>query len=172
MVTARNVSWTLSALGFAVLIIALIGLRENLRGSVRHGENPNGSWLVTVMPEPAQVDLPRMSAFKALITLTEDGTLVESDIAPRGGFYELATSGHGNWTKVAPRSFTFTFVKLLTDGAGNFRGTMRADETFDLSLGGDDYVGTGQLRIFDSTDKLTASYVTKTQAKRIEVELR
>jgi len=153
------------------ILVAVFIVWSRSNGTTLHGGNPDGSWMVTLIPTSGPPGILLPASFKALITMTEDGRLMETDLSPFS-LPQLSTTGHGEWTKISNREFGLTYVKLLSDETGIFRGTVKVRETIQLSLAEDEYTGEGDLEFLDPDGNVTLSFSTKTQAKRIEVELR
>lgn len=164
----KRLTTSLVVVGVTIGLVALWGFGDGSSAKM-HGDNLQGSWVVTVTPAQSPSGLS-LQSYKALITFTEDGGVMETAVLPPS-LPQPATAGHGEWTKTGMRSFAFTYVKLLSDGQGNFTGTMRVSESLEPSLSLDDYRGVGKVEILDPTGKVTASFDTTTQATRIHVEL-
>lgn len=165
----KRSAWILLTAGATALLITMVGVWSSLKSASLHGGNPDGSWIVTVTPSgPPNAPLP--PPFQALITFTEEGSLVQTDVA-LSSLTQSSTTGHGEWTRVAPRSFAMKFMKLLSDATGRLRGTMKVRETIELSLAEDEYSGTGTIELLDLNGKVIASFNTATRAKRIQAEL-
>jgi hypothetical protein len=103
--------------------------------------------------------------------MTTEGRVMESDVMPPS-LPQVSTPGHGEWTRVSNREFGLTYLKLLSDGAGNFQGVMKINETITLDLSGTKYTGEGTLELLDPEGNVTASFGVATQATVIFVELR
>jgi hypothetical protein len=136
-----------------------------------HGGNPDGSWVVSITPTSGPPGTPPPPPYLALITMTTEGRVMETDIMPPC-LAPSSTPGHGEWTKVAPRGFALTYLKLLSDSAGNFQGVMKINETITLDLSNTTYDGEGDLQLLDADGNVTASFGIGTQARLITVELR
>ncbi len=152
-------------------IAAGVGARSSLHVPRVHGGNPDGAWMITVTLVSGPPGVPLPPPFKALITMTEDGGVVEADLAPPV-LAQSTTTGHGEWTKIAERKFGFTYLKLVSDGMRNSTSTMKVNETITLNLAEDQYSGAGTIDILDAHEKPIASFGMKTQATRIGVEIK
>ncbi|MBI3951390.1 MAG: hypothetical protein HY314_13145 [Acidobacteria bacterium] len=118
-----------------------------------------GSWIATVTPTGGQ------APFKALLTFTTDGGLIQTDTSP-----EFETPGHGEWVRTGDRQFTIGFVNLLFDDQGEFGGTKEIRENITLNDTSDEYTGVSRVDFFDANGNLIRSTSARTQGTRIHVE--
>ncbi|HXF41591.1 MAG TPA: hypothetical protein VN687_17875 [Blastocatellia bacterium] len=95
-----------------------------------------GSWIVDVTAGGGV-------SFKALLTFTSDGGLLESET---GAFSSRA---HGTWERAGGHTFAFRFIALLSsDLDGTFAGTVSVSSTIRIS--GDEYIDPGfTVKVFD-----------------------
>jgi hypothetical protein len=124
-----------------------------------------GSWLITVTPEPGPGVPP---PFQALMTYTAEGGLIQTDVTT-GAVGLKTTAGHGEWVQ-KDREYAYNFVKLLLDEYGQFVGTVRARETGTLNPTADSYSGSGKIELVADDGTVIGSYTGASQATRIRVE--
>jgi hypothetical protein len=96
-----------------------------------------GSWIVDVTP-----DQPGPPPFRNLVTITSDGTIVNT--APEFG------TGHGISKKTGPREFAGKFLHLVPVGHPFGEGTITVTSTLTVDKDGDTATGPFTT-VFDAT---------------------
>lgn len=116
-----------------------------------------GSWIVDVTTGGGV-------SFKALLTFTSDGGLLESET---GAF---SSTAHGTWERAGGHTFALTFMALLSsDLDGTFAGTVRVSSTVRIS--GDEYIDPGfTVKVFDPDGNQVFSGGGTAHGRRILVE--
>ena len=117
-----------------------------------------GSWICDVNPDGGD-------KFKALLTFTRDGGLIESEDFP------FQSSGHGTWTRVGDHKFAFTFLQLVSsDVDGTFAGTYKIRSSSE-SLEGDKLIEPGAtVEFLDPDNNIIFSGTAAASCTRILVE--
>lgn len=159
--------WGMTVSALLVAFISVVWSRSS--SEPVHGGLPDGSWIVSVLPisGPPGTELPPL--FYALMTMTNEGSLVQSDIMPPG-LPQTATPAHGEWTPISYNQFALTYFKLLSNGKGSFQGVLKIREIITLDITGTKYSGQGQIEVLNADGDVTASFEIITQASLIRVE--
>jgi hypothetical protein len=117
--------------------------------------NVEGTWIVTVTPDGG-------AAFRALVTFSTGGTMVESSQGDKGG--------QGVWKRTGGRTFGFTFEQFQFDLNGTFTGTLKVRERDEFDQRFASYSGVATIEGRDPSGKLVFSGCARTQAVRMNVE--
>jgi hypothetical protein len=169
MRTARTF-WTLGVVGLIALCVPLMSARPSVSSTSATPEQVQallqGSWLLTITPEPGIVTIP---PFRALMTYTADGSVVETDTAPVGAVVSgyTATAGHGAWAARGD-AFASTVVKLVVNDSGEFAGFVRLQGAVKLNPTRDGYTGSGKVEVLNASGAVVASGDATIQATRIQ----
>jgi hypothetical protein len=168
MRTARTF-WTLTGVALVALCVPLLGARPSVSSTSATPEQVQallqGSWLLTITPAPGVVTIP---PFRALMTYTADGGVVETDtasiraVAP--GY--SATAGQGAWAARGDE-FASTVVKLVVDENGQFAGSVRIQAAVKLNAARDGYTGSGKVEVLNRSDVVIGSGDATVEATRI-----
>jgi hypothetical protein len=161
--------WTLTVIGLMALCVPLMGARPSVSSISATPAQVQallqGSWLLTITPVPGLVTIP---PFRALMTYTADGGVVETDTAAVGAVVPgySASAGHGAWTARGDE-FASTVVKLVVDGNGEFAGFVRLQGAVKLNPAGDGFSGSGKVEVLNSSGAVVGSGNATLQATRI-----
>src|SRR5262249_15832824 len=96
----KGTLWTLVVVGLVALSVPFLGARPSVSSTSATAAQVQGllqgSWLLTITPAPGVVTIP---PFRALMTYTADGGVVETDTASIEAVVSgySATSGQGAW---------------------------------------------------------------------------
>jgi hypothetical protein len=123
-----------------------------------------GSWNVVVgAGSPTE--------FKTLVTYAAGGGLMATVPALPPGFH--GSTVHGTWIRSGGKQFTYTFLSLIYDSAGQFAGTLKVRETITLNAAGDQYDGVSSIDVLDPAGNPIPPFSScggTSHGKRIEVE--
>ena len=125
-----------------------------------------GSWLETVSVSGGPT-------FKSLVTYTEDGAVVGSDqgsVITEPSFPHVFSANHGVWVHQDGRSFTATFLQLISDLNGNLLYLNKVRETVTLSKSRDAYRVVWKADFTDPAGNPVVSFEGTSEGRRIKAE--
>jgi hypothetical protein len=161
--------WTVAAISLIAVYTTFVSARSGVSSIRATPEQAKalvqGSWLLTITPAPGLITIP---PFRALMTYTADGGVIETDTAAIAAVLPgySATTGHGAWAERGDE-FASTVVKLVLDRNGQFVGTLRIQGAARLNPALDGYSGSGKLEVLNSSGVVVTSGAAMLQATRI-----
>lgn len=122
------------------------------------GPLPTGAW-EAVFSTKLQGDSP------GLLTFASDGTVLADE---PGGAFE--TTGHGNWKRIGPRTFAFTFIAYIGSANSQLTAKIKVSGVVTLSRNQRSFDGHFKVDVFDPKgNKIFADNGTLA-GKRIGIE--
>jgi len=125
-----------------------------------------GSWLdtVTVTGGPT---------FRSLATYADDGVLTGDDqgsVVTAPPFPNVGSTHHGVWVHQDGRTFSTTFLSMISDLNGNLVYLNKVRETITMSKSGNAYHGVWKGELSNPAGTLVIPYEGTVASRRIQVE--
>ena len=136
--------------------------------STRHNGAIVGSWLETV-------NVSGGPTFKSLTTYTSDGAFISHDqgsVITDPAFPHVFSSGHGVWAHEGGRTFTTTFLQLISDLNGDLLYVNTVRQTATLSKSGDAYRAVWTAEFADPAGTPIVSFQGTSDGRRIKAKVR
>ncbi len=125
-----------------------------------------GSWLETVTVAGGPT-------FRSLLTYTDDGAMVGTDqgsVITDPSFPHVFSANHGVWVHQGGRTFSATFLQLISDLNGNLLYLNKVRETVTLSKSRDAYRVVWTAKFTDPAGNPIVSFEGTSEGRRIKAE--
>jgi len=136
--------------------------------SRRHDDAIVGSWLETI-------SVTGGPTFKSLSTFTSDGAFISHDqgsVITDPAFPHVFSSGHGAWAHQGGRTFTTTFLQLISDLSGGLLYVNTVRQTVSLSTSRDAFRVVWTAEFTDAAGNPVASFQGTSEGRRIKARAR
>ena len=137
---------------------------EELSDESGNGQALEGSWSSMVTFRNCETGAPLRAPFPAMNTFMRGGTMQEFGVG--SGF--LRGPGHGVWSHLSERRFSYAVQFFRFNADGSFAGSIRERRNVEVSRFGSSYNATGTAEIFDANGNLIATACATETATRFE----